>query len=78
MSEKLINVPDALYFEALELIRDHQVASSQFLQRRLKIGWNLAQAILQRMEKAGVVGPYAGPKLRTINTVRLRSELETE
>lgn len=46
---------DPMYREAVDLIVNEGKASTSFLQRRLKIGYNRAARIIDMMEEAGVV-----------------------
>jgi DNA segregation ATPase FtsK/SpoIIIE, S-DNA-T family len=46
---------DALYSEALEIIRVEGKASTSFLQRKLQIGYNRAARIIDMMEEKGIV-----------------------
>ena len=46
---------DELYQQALEIIRSEGKASTSFLQRKLKIGYNRAARIIDMMEADGVV-----------------------
>ncbi len=46
---------DALYEQALEIIRSEGKASTSFLQRKLQIGYNRAARIIDMMETNGVV-----------------------
>ena len=48
---------DALYEQALEIIRSEGKASTSFLQRKLQIGYNRAARIIERMESEGIVSP---------------------
>jgi DNA segregation ATPase FtsK/SpoIIIE-like protein len=41
-------------------------ASTSFLQRRLKIGYGRAAAILDSMERQGLIGPIDGAKPRQV------------
>jgi ribosomal protein S25 len=52
--------------EAIKIVRETNSASTSLLQRKLKIGYAKASAIMEELEKAGVIGPYDGPKPRTI------------
>ena len=57
---------DPLYDEAIQIVITTQRASASYLQRRLKIGYNRAARLVERMEKEGVVGPQLGAKPREI------------
>lgn len=52
---------DELVPQAIEIIRTHQRASTSFLQRKLKIGYNRAARIMDILEEEGIVGPDNGP-----------------
>lgn len=45
------------YKQAVEIVLREQKASTSYIQRRLKIGYNRAARIIEKMEAEGVVGP---------------------
>ena len=46
-----------LYDQAVNIVTKHQKASTSFIQRQLKIGYNRAADLIDRMEDEGVVSP---------------------
>ena len=50
------NVSDELYKQAVEIVQLEGKASTSFIQRCLKIGYNRAANIMEQMEKEGLVG----------------------
>jgi S-DNA-T family DNA segregation ATPase FtsK/SpoIIIE len=57
---------DALYDQALQIVRKSRTASASMLQRRLKIGYNRAARIIEQMEEEGVIGPPDGSRSRPV------------
>lgn len=51
---------DQLFDQALEIVIQSGKASTSFLQRKLKIGYSRAAAIIDEMEVAGYIGPATG------------------
>jgi S-DNA-T family DNA segregation ATPase FtsK/SpoIIIE len=47
---------DDLFDKAVDVVARHQKASTSFLQRQLKIGYNRAADLIDRMEAEGVIG----------------------
>ena len=47
---------DALYDEALDIVKQTKLASISMIQRRLKIGYNSAANIIEMMEREGIIG----------------------
>ncbi len=45
------------YKQAVEIVLREQKASTSYIQRRLKIGYNRAARIIEKMESEGIVGP---------------------
>ncbi|RUN74679.1 DNA translocase FtsK, partial [Sphingomonas sp. TF3] len=44
------------YIKAIELVIENQQASTSWLQRQLRVGYNSTARIIERMEKEGIVG----------------------
>jgi S-DNA-T family DNA segregation ATPase FtsK/SpoIIIE len=57
---------DQKYDEAVELVTELGQASVSLVQRYLKVGYNRAARMIERMEKEGVVGPSDGVKPRKV------------
>ncbi|HEY5673627.1 MAG TPA: DNA translocase FtsK 4TM domain-containing protein [Malonomonas sp.] len=51
---------DDRWDEALKVVSDSQQASISMLQRRLRVGYNRAARMIERMEAEGIVGPSDG------------------
>jgi len=51
---------DERYDEAVALVAQAQQASISLVQRRLRIGYNRAARIIEKMEREGIVGPSDG------------------
>lgn len=49
------NGDDDLYNQAVEIVRNDKKASISYVQRRLRIGYNRAAVLIERMEEEGVV-----------------------
>jgi S-DNA-T family DNA segregation ATPase FtsK/SpoIIIE len=57
---------DALYDQALAAVSDMRQVSISMLQRKMRIGYNRAARMIERMERDGVVGPADGAKPREV------------
>ncbi|MEK9726979.1 MAG: DNA translocase FtsK [Candidatus Margulisiibacteriota bacterium] len=51
---------DVLFDQAKEMIQSTQYASTSYLQRKLRIGYNRAARLMDELEDAGVIGAYDG------------------
>ena len=57
---------EALVDEAIEIIRRDRRATTSYIQRRLRIGYNKAAMIMELLEQRGIVGPQIGSAPREI------------
>lgn len=57
---------DEIFDEAVRVVMETGQASASMLQRRLGLGFSRAGRIIDQMERAGLVGPNAGSKSRSI------------
>ena len=57
---------------AISVVVESQMASTSFLQRKLKLGYARAARIIDELEARGIVGPYEGSKPRTVLMSRER------
>lgn len=64
---------DEMYSQALNIIRAHGVASISLIQRKLRIGYNRAARLVERMEEEGLLAPGEVGKPREV----LMSRFET-
>ena len=48
---------DEMYDQAVSIVTRDRKASTSYIQRCLKIGYNRAASIIEQMEREGVVGP---------------------
>jgi S-DNA-T family DNA segregation ATPase FtsK/SpoIIIE len=61
---------DPLIRQALEIIVNHNRATTSFLQRKLKIGYNRAARLMEELEARGHIGEQVGAQPREILTER--------
>ncbi|MEW6775893.1 MAG: DNA translocase FtsK 4TM domain-containing protein [Bdellovibrionota bacterium] len=66
--------PDPLYEQAVRVVIESAQASTSYVQRRLKIGYNRAARMIERMERDGIVGPSDGVRPREILVTMLQAE----
>jgi S-DNA-T family DNA segregation ATPase FtsK/SpoIIIE len=58
--------PDELYDQAVASLADMRFVSISLLQRKLRVGYNRAARMIERMEREGIVGPADGAKPREV------------
>lgn len=59
-------IDDELYEKAVSLVEMVGYGSTSMIQRKLKIGYNRAARLIERMEEEGLVGPPDGSKPRRV------------
>jgi S-DNA-T family DNA segregation ATPase FtsK/SpoIIIE len=62
---------DEMYDLAVRLVTEHRQASISWLQRRLRVGYNRAARMIERMEREGVVAPATGVRPREVLARRI-------
>ncbi len=62
---------DPKYDEAIQVVAEARMASTSLIQRRLRIGYNRAARMIERMEREGIVGPGDGSKPREVLAGRI-------
>jgi len=61
---------DELYRQAVETVVQTQQASISMIQRRLRVGFNRAARMIERMERDGIVSPMDGTRPREVLVAR--------
>ena len=69
---------DALYEEAVKVVKRDKKCSTSYIQRRLGVGYNRAASLVERMEKEGLVGAPNHVGKREILTGRRDREPERD
>jgi S-DNA-T family DNA segregation ATPase FtsK/SpoIIIE len=64
---------DELYQQAMDLVVQTQQASISMLQRRLRVGFNRAARMIERMEREGIVTAMDGTRPREVLVSRVES-----
>ncbi|MEW6482821.1 MAG: DNA translocase FtsK 4TM domain-containing protein [bacterium] len=59
-------IDDSLYKQAISIVEDAGYGSTSMIQRKLKIGYNRAARLIERMEEEGIVSPPDGSKPRKV------------
>ena len=62
----VVAVDENLLESAVDIVLGEGKASTSFLQRRLKVGYSIASALIDKMEEIHIVGPSNGSKPRDI------------
>ena len=57
---------DEKYDLAVQLVAESRQASISYIQRKLRVGYNRAARMIERMEQEGVVGPQEGVRPREV------------
>lgn len=65
-NEESSTMDDELFADAARLLITTKMASTSFLQRRMKLGYSRAARLIDLLEEQGIVGPYEGSKPRQI------------
>jgi len=66
IQKNVISDDERLLQECIRVIRAEKIASVSVLQRRLRLGYSIANAIMDELERRGIVGPAKGAGLRDI------------
>ena len=61
-----ISIRDNFFLEAAEIIVTAQQGSASLLQRKLNLGFNRANRLIDELEIAGIVSPFEGSKARNV------------
>ncbi|MGH2613654.1 MAG: DNA translocase FtsK 4TM domain-containing protein [Thermomicrobiales bacterium] len=64
--DDLDGADDPLFEQALSIVRQQGTASASMLQRRLRVGYNRAARLIERMEDEGIIGPADGIRGRPV------------
>jgi S-DNA-T family DNA segregation ATPase FtsK/SpoIIIE len=67
------SLADDMYDQAVQLVAESQQASISWLQRRLRVGYNRAARMIERMEKEGLVSAADGVRPREVRMRRSES-----
>lgn len=55
-----VNNDDKLYEQIVDFVIKTQKASASLLQRKFKIGYNMAATMIDKLEEDGIIGPATG------------------
>jgi S-DNA-T family DNA segregation ATPase FtsK/SpoIIIE len=62
---------DEMYDQAVRVVTESRQASISWLQRRLRVGYNRAARMIERMEREGVVSTAEGARPREVLARRI-------
>ncbi len=62
---------DEMYDQAVRVVTESRQASISWLQRRLRVGYNRAARMIERMEREGVVSSAEGARPREVLARRI-------
>ena len=57
---------DELLEEAMKIVIEYQQASTSFIQRKLRVGFNRASRIMDELEERGIISEKDGSKPRQV------------
>lgn len=61
-----LDIEDELLEDAIKIVAEYQQASTSFLQRKLRVGFNRASRIMEELEERGVISEKDGTKPRQV------------
>ena len=64
--EGLSNDESKLLLEAVQVVIESRRPTASFIQRQLKVGYNKASALLETMERHGIVSPQRDSEMRSV------------
>jgi S-DNA-T family DNA segregation ATPase FtsK/SpoIIIE len=65
------DLSDELYDQAVQLVTDSGQASISWVQRRLRVGYNRAARMIERMEREGVISTSESGRPREVLAQRI-------
>jgi hypothetical protein len=67
---------ESLFDKAAKLVVESQIGSFSLIQRRLRISYDRAKDLMDKLEEAGIVGPLPPGKLRAV-LIKTAEELQS-